>query len=67
MVDIYKSDVKFTTLDKYLRKLNPTDRVHIVSDDFYVNATVYVLRSDMRSLLPLEVAYNEYFPFTLYI
>lgn len=65
--DSYHSKVHFVELGKYLYKLPKDTRIHIVSDNFYINAPVYVLLAELRSLLRLEVCYNEFFPYTVYL
>ena len=67
MADRLKSCVYIATLGEYINYFQPDEQIHIVADDFYIKAPVYVLRSELRSLLKFEVTYNEYFPNTVYI
>ena len=67
MTDWYKSKVGYCTLGEYIKRLNPDDRIYIISDSFYISAFVYTLRSDLRSILRFECAFNEHYPFTVYI
>ena len=69
-VTFYKKSpdcTRFVELGRYLQKLQKDEMIHLVSDNFFIYAPVYVFLAELRSLLRLEVAVNDYFPFTLYL
>lgn len=65
----YGFHTKFYEMGRYLRKIKDKQvRIHICSDNLYINATVEVLLSrEFSYLMRLEVAVNDDFPYTLYI
>lgn len=63
----YKSIVTVVNLGRYIENMTSDTRIHICSDDFYINCPVYVLRADLKHLLIYEVSVNEYFPYTVYL
>lgn len=62
-----KTYFKFVPLGEYIERFQPDVRLNIISEGLYISATVYELRSTLKSLLRYEVCYVEYFPYTLYI
>lgn len=60
---------KFCEFGLYLRQFQDKSKmIYVCSDNFYLNASVECLLSkEFYGLMRLEIAYNEDFPFTVYL
>lgn len=62
-----KTFLRFVELGKYISRFQDDVVIHIISDEFYLSATILELKTTLRSLLKLEVFYVDLFPYTLYL
>lgn len=62
-----KTYLRFIELGKYILRFQDDVVIHIISDEFYLSATILELKTTLRSLLKLEVFYVDLFPYTLYL
>lgn len=62
-----KTFLCFVELGKYILRFQDDVVVHIISDEFYLSATILELKTTLRSLLKLEVFYVDLLPYTLYL
>ena len=62
-----KTYLRFVELGNYIQRFQDDVVIHLISDEFYLSATILELKTTLRSLLKFEVFYVDLFPYTLYL
>lgn len=62
-----RTSFKFDKLDTLTARLDPSQMVSVLSDDLIIYCSVFILRTDLRFLLKLEVQVFNERPYTFFL